>query len=59
MAILFSAIFYDEKRSGIDVIHHGVLTITNGGVRLSDTPEQWDLMPEMESRHAVGKQIFP
>ena len=47
----FSAIFYDEKRSGIDVIHHGVLTITNGGVRLSDTPEQWDLVPEMESRH--------
>ena len=46
----FSAIFYDEKRSGIDVIHHGVMTITNGGVRLSDTPEQWDLVPEMESR---------
>lgn len=46
----FSAIFYDEKRSGIDVIHHGVMTITNGGVLLSDTPEQWDLVPEMESR---------
>ena len=35
----FHAVFLDEKRSGIDVIHHGVMTITNGGVRLSDTPE--------------------
>ena len=46
----FHAVFLDEKRSGIDVIHHGVMTITNGGVRLSDTPEQWDLVPEMKSR---------
>ena len=46
----FSAAFYDEKRSGIDIIHHGVLTITNGGVRLTETPEQWDLVPEMEGR---------
>ena len=46
----FSAIFYDEKRSGIDIVHHGELTVTNGGVRLNETPEQWDLVPEMESR---------
>ena len=46
----FSAAFYDEKRSGIDIIHHGVMTITNGGVRFNETPEQWDLVPEMRSR---------
>ena len=46
----FSAAFYDEKRSGIDIVHHGVLTVTNGGVRLTQTPEQWDLVPEMTSR---------
>lgn len=47
----FSAAFYDEKRSGIDIIHHGVMTITNGGVRFNETPEQWDLVPEMRNRH--------
>ena len=46
----FSAAFYDEKRSGIDIIHHGVMTVTNGGVRFNETPEQWDLVPEMRSR---------
>lgn len=46
----FSAAFYDEKRSGIDIVHHGVLTVTNGGVRLNETPEQWDLVPEMAGR---------
>lgn len=46
----FSAAFYDEKRSGIDIIHHGVMTITNGGVRFNETPEQWNLVPEMRDR---------
>ena len=46
----FSAAFYDEKRSGIDIVHHGVMTITNGGVRFNETPEQWDLVPEMRDR---------
>ncbi|MBO7317154.1 MAG: glycoside hydrolase, partial [Bacteroidales bacterium] len=26
------------------------LTVTNGGVRFNETPEQWDLVPEMKSR---------
>ncbi len=46
----FSPAFYDEKRSGIDIIHHGVMTVGNGGVRLSDTPEQWDLVPVLKNR---------
>jgi hypothetical protein len=55
----FSAIFFDEKRSGIDIIHHGVMTITNGGVRLNTTPEQWDLVPEMTARAVdVSKQAI-
>lgn len=46
----FNPIFYDEKRSGLDIIHHGTMTITNGGVRLQATPEQWDLVPVTLSR---------
>ncbi len=42
--------FNDEKTSGIELIHHGVRTSTGGAVRLSNTPEQWDLVPEMTSR---------
>ena len=46
----FSGGFNDEKNSGIEVIHHGVRTIQGGAVRLSPTPEQWDLVPTMTSR---------
>ncbi|MDR2883444.1 MAG: glycoside hydrolase family 9 protein [Alistipes sp.] len=42
--------FNDEKNSGIEVIHHGVRTLTGGAVRLSNTPEQWDLVPQMTNR---------
>ena len=46
----FSGGFNDEKNSGIEVIHHGVRTMQGGAVRLSPTPEQWDLVPTMTSR---------
>jgi hypothetical protein len=46
----YSGGFNDEKNSGIELIHHGVRTSTGGAVRLSNTPEQWDLVPEMTSR---------
>ena len=46
----FSGGFNDEKNSGIEVIHHGVRTVQGGAVRLSPTPEQWDLVPTMTSR---------
>ncbi len=46
----FSGGFNDEKNSGIEVVHHGVRTIQGGAVRLSPTPEQWDLVPTMTSR---------
>ena len=46
----YSGGFNDEKNSGIEMIHHGVRTVTGGAVRLSNTPEQWDLVPQMTNR---------
>lgn len=46
----YSGMFSDSKLSGIELIHHGVRTATNGDVRLSNTPEQWDPIPELAGR---------
>ncbi|TRX16574.1 glycoside hydrolase family 9 protein [Flavobacterium franklandianum] len=47
---IFSGGFNDEKNAGIEIIHHGVRTSQGGAVRLSNTPEQWDLVPDVTSR---------
>jgi len=47
---LFTGGFNDEKTAGIELIHHGVRTVQGGAVRLSNTPEQWDLVPNIPSR---------
>lgn len=47
---LFTGGFNDEKTAGIELIHHGVRTAQGGAVRLSNTPEQWDLVPEITTR---------
>lgn len=47
---LFTGGFNDEKTAGIELIHHGVRTAQGGAVRLSNTPEQWDLVPEIPTR---------
>ena len=47
---LFTGGFNDEKTAGIEIIHHGVRTSTGGAVRLSNTPEQWDLIPVISNR---------
>ena len=47
---LFTGGFNDEKTAGIEIIHHGVRTAQGGAVRLSSTPEQWDLVPEIPTR---------
>lgn len=47
---LFTGGFNDEKNAGIELIHHGVRTSQGGAVRLSNTPEQWDLVPEILNR---------
>lgn len=46
----YSGLFDDSKLSGLELIHHGVRTATNGDVRLSNTPEQWDPIPRLLSR---------
>lgn len=47
---LFTGGFNDEKNAGIEIIHHGVRTAQGGAIRLSNTPEQWDLVPETPTR---------
>jgi carboxylesterase type B len=56
---LFTGGFNDEKNAGIELIHHGVRTAQGGAVRLSGTPEQWDLVPAMPARNVdpVSKTI--
>ena len=46
----YNDLFSDSKISGIEIIHHGVRTATNGDVRLNPTPEQWDPIPEFVER---------
>ncbi len=47
---LFTGGFNDEKTAGIELIHHGFRTAQGGAVRLSSTPEQWDLVPAIPTR---------
>ena len=51
----YNGFFFDEKTAGIELIHHGVRTATNGAVRLCATPEQWDLVPMVVSRKVDKK----
>ncbi len=55
----FTGNFNDEKNAGIEIIQHGVRSAQGGAVRLSTTPEQWDLVPEILSRivNSAGKSI--
>jgi hypothetical protein len=46
----YSGLFSDSKLSGVELVHHGVRTATNGDVRLSNTPEQWDPIPQLVDR---------
>ncbi len=46
----YNSNFSDSKISGIEIIHHGVRTVTNGDVRLNPTPEQWDPIPKFIAR---------
>ena len=47
----YDGLFDDAKISGVEMIHHGVRTVTNGDVRLNPTPGQWDPIPEFVSRN--------
>src|SRR6516165_1418846 len=43
-------VFGDQKMSGLEIILQDQRIATNGDVRLSATPAQWDPIPEFESR---------
>ena len=38
----YDGLFSDAKMSGVEIIHHDQRTATNGDIRLSATPDQWD-----------------
>jgi endoglucanase len=46
----YNNMFSDSKMSGIEIIHHGMRSATNGDVRLNPTPEQWDPIPQFVER---------
>jgi len=46
----YHGVFGDEKMSGVEIIQHGERIATNGDVRLSPTPEQWDPIPQFKDR---------
>src|SRR5690606_13048506 len=46
----YDGLFSDSKISGVELIHHGERTATNGDVRLNVTPEQWDVIPQFKER---------
>ena len=47
---LYNGAFYDEKFAGIEIVQRGERISTGGGVRLMNTPEQWDIFGVMTSR---------
>lgn len=47
---VYDGLFSDAKIAGVELIHHGVRTVTNGDVRLSPTPGQWDPVPQLVER---------
>ena len=47
---IYNGGFYDEKFAGIEIIQRGERISTGGGIRLMNTPEQWDIFGKMTSR---------
>ncbi len=46
----YDGLFSDSKTSGVELIHHGLRSVTNGDLRLQTTPEQWDPIPKFKER---------
>ena len=46
----YHAVFGDEKMSGLEIILDERRIATNGDVRLSPTPAQWDAIPQFKER---------
>ena len=47
---LYNGAFYDEKFAGLEIIQRGERLATGGGIRLMNTPEQWDIFGEVSDR---------
>ncbi len=47
---VYDGLFSDAKIAGVELIHHGQRTATNGDVRLAPTPGQWDAAPQLVER---------
>ena len=47
---LYNGMFCDEKFAGIELIQRGERISTGGGVRLMNTPEQWDIFGTVSDR---------
>lgn len=46
----YHTVFGDQKMSGLEIIFHEQRIATNGDVRLSPAPAQWDAIPQFKSR---------
>jgi endoglucanase len=46
----YHGVFGDEKMSGLEIVLHDQRIATNGDVRLSATPAQWDAIPQFKGR---------
>jgi hypothetical protein len=46
----YDGLFADSKISGVELIHQGLRTATNGDIRLSATPGQWDPIGRLVDR---------
>ena len=47
---LYNGGFYDEKFAGVEIIQRGERIATGGGIRLVNTPEQWDIFGVVSDR---------
>ena len=47
---LYNGSFYDEKFAGVENIQRGERLATGGGIRLMNTPEQWDIFGDVSDR---------
>ncbi|MBO9547076.1 glycoside hydrolase family 9 protein [Caulobacter sp.] len=51
----YDSLFSDAKISGVELVQRGVRTATNGDVRLSPTPGQWDPIGKLVDRKVDPK----
>ena len=47
---IYNGGFYDEKFAGLEIIQRGERIATGGGIRLMNTPEQWDIFGVVSPR---------